>query len=313
MSAEHLVKVLNQSVGADRTSTCGEDNTNNQKKHNLRVLPKMKLIKYIILALTCVVAAPQTALAFANEKPTVLVALAHPDDETWINGALARIAAREIDLHVVYVTSGDAGSDYSGQNLSGAELAAVREVESIAALSALGITNQPRFARLLDGKLHEDKALVTSTLLAIYEEVQPDVVITFGEDGVTGHSDHKEVGYAARRVADLTLKNEMVMNIAVSTERALALHEIVDANGMVGLKIVNEPSATDAIDVTIDVANYATERKAAVAGYITQFPEILRVTVWGEFVNETDYEELVVSRNYNRKLLKKLFGRKNYH
>jgi N-acetylglucosamine malate deacetylase 2 len=62
---------------------------------------------------------------------TVLVVLAHPDDETLISGTLAKLISRGCEVHVVYATSGDDGPDKTGHDLHGDTLAKLREQEAL--------------------------------------------------------------------------------------------------------------------------------------------------------------------------------------
>ena len=88
---------------------------------------------------------------------------AHPDDDTHGIGGLLALAP-EIPATLVIATSGEAGTIVDDAAATRETLAEVREREELAALAALG---------------------------------RPDVVITFGPDGITRHPDHVAAGQAA--------------------------------------------------------------------------------------------------------------------
>lgn len=88
-----------------------------------RITLKLFITLFIRLALTACCSSITKKPDSADPLKTVLVVFAHPDDETWISGTLAKLASSGLKVIPLYVTSGDAGSDYSGANLSGLALA----------------------------------------------------------------------------------------------------------------------------------------------------------------------------------------------
>ncbi|HEX2240058.1 MAG TPA: PIG-L family deacetylase [Actinomycetota bacterium] len=122
---------------------------------------------------------------------TVLGIWAHPDDEVFTSGGFMADAVRRGERVVcLHLTRGEAGL-YHRQVWPGHELASVRSAELAASLGRLGISEQ-RFLDLPDGGLflvpwEEIVAQLHDELV----EIHPDVIVTFGSDGFTGHSDHK--------------------------------------------------------------------------------------------------------------------------
>ena len=133
----------------------------------------------------------------AGAASRVLGIFAHPDDETvCAGGTLAKYAAAGADVRVVSWTKGGAGQIRDAAVATRATLAKVRERELHRAGRELGLV-ETRCLDLEDGTLDridpgELVALATSQL----EELRPDVVITFGPDGFSGHPDHAAVGAA---------------------------------------------------------------------------------------------------------------------
>ena len=164
-------------------------------------------IRLIPAALSGILAMATGALATdpSAHVPRILVAaVAHADDEGPIAPVLARSARDGVQVYLLVVSDGSAGAGQQGHiprpdgTPAGDALTALREEEARCATQALGI--QP--AILLgfpDGKLGDytaDRSLIYRVTQRIAEELQrlhPDVVITWGPDGGTGHPDHRIV------------------------------------------------------------------------------------------------------------------------
>jgi LmbE family N-acetylglucosaminyl deacetylase len=125
---------------------------------------------------------------------------AHPDDDTYgVAGVLATEGPERIDYALIVATSGEAGL-ISDPSLAGRDdLAQVREGEERAALSVLGFADAPiHFLRYPDGALKDaPRDELVRTIAQILRERRPQIVVTFGPEGVTKHDDHVTVGQAA--------------------------------------------------------------------------------------------------------------------
>ncbi|HEV3473037.1 MAG TPA: PIG-L family deacetylase [Actinomycetota bacterium] len=124
---------------------------------------------------------------------TILGIWAHPDDEVFVSGGLMADAVRRGDRVVcLHLTRGEAGLYYR-QVWPARELASVRSEELAESLARLGVSEQ-RFLDLPDGGLYlapwED---VVASLHYELIDIDPDLIVTFGSDGFTGHPDHKAV------------------------------------------------------------------------------------------------------------------------
>lgn len=122
---------------------------------------------------------------------------AHPDDESvCAGGTLARYSTGGADVRVVSLTRGGAGQIRDAAVATRGTLPTVRECELRRAGDELGLA-ETRCLDLEDGTLDridlEELEVIATSLL---EELQPDVVITFGPDGFSGHPDHTAVGAA---------------------------------------------------------------------------------------------------------------------
>lgn len=129
----------------------------------------------------------------AVDGATVLGIWAHPDDESYLSGGLMVRAARGGGLvRCVHATVGEGGTP-DPVAWPPDRLAVLRRRELASALAALGVAGHD-VLDLPDGGLAsvEDQPVV-SVLVAEIRALRPDLVVTFGPEGVTGHPDHRTV------------------------------------------------------------------------------------------------------------------------
>jgi len=133
----------------------------------------------------------------SRRPPRVLAVFAHPDDETLCaGGTLAKYASAGAEVRVISLTKGGAGQIRDAGAATRATLAAAREREFHVAGTHLGLT-ETRCLDYPDGELSDIDARVLVELVSqLLGELDPDVVITFGPDGFSGHPDHVAVGAA---------------------------------------------------------------------------------------------------------------------
>lgn len=122
---------------------------------------------------------------------TILVVLAHPDDETFgMGGTLAKYADLGATIVLILATRGEAGIPGTEPARAGA----IREAEARAACAVLGVRRLD-FLDYHDGQLAQiDFQAAVRRLADRLRQLRPAVVITFGPDGLSGHSDHTTVG-----------------------------------------------------------------------------------------------------------------------
>ncbi|MFL6177193.1 MAG: PIG-L family deacetylase, partial [Ornithinibacter sp.] len=125
---------------------------------------------------------------------------AHPDDETLCaGGTFAKYASAGADVRVVSLTRGGAGQIRDANAATRSTLPAVRERELAAAGAELGLASTWCLDHA-DGRLSSiDGRRLVAVASQLLREVDPDVVITFGPDGFSGHPDHVAVGAAVTR------------------------------------------------------------------------------------------------------------------
>lgn len=162
-------------------------------------------------------------------EKSVLAVFAHPDDETFRpGGTLAILARRAVRVQVLTATRGQAGSCGEPPLCTPAELPALRERELRCACAALGI-EPPILLDYEDGRLAEaDPETIVADILAVTAEFRPQVMLTFGPDGLSGHPDHIAIGEFAAEAYRRTSGASALYTLAVpqSLADALDMHQI---------------------------------------------------------------------------------------
>lgn len=191
---------------------------------------------------------------------TLLAVLAHPDDETFRpGGMLALLARREVCVEVLTFTHGQAGSCGDPPLCTPDELPAVRAHELRSACAALGI-QPPRLLDYGDGHLQEARAeTMIEHILSVVDDVSPQILLSFGPDGLSGHPDHIAVGQWTTEALDRAEGIAALYTVAVpqSLAQKLDMRQI-------------HPVADDAIALTVDVSPVWETKLAAMRCHATQ-------------------------------------------
>jgi LmbE family N-acetylglucosaminyl deacetylase len=116
----------------------------------------------------------------------------HPDDDTWMLAGTYLLTGDDLELTVVVLTSGEAGMIADPSLATRENLGQVREAEELASLAAAGQASATvHFLRYPDGGVPDvDRDELVDRLAGILREARPDVVVTFGPEGITQHVDH---------------------------------------------------------------------------------------------------------------------------
>lgn len=124
---------------------------------------------------------------------TILCVWAHPDDETFCcGGIMAAAIANGQKVACLTATKGEAGvqdpNRWPAENLGD-----IRAEEMTKALDCIGCRNH-HWLGFKDGECHtvSDKEGI-ARVKEFVDTYQPDTILTFGPDGMTGHTDHQAV------------------------------------------------------------------------------------------------------------------------
>ena len=220
---------------------------------------------------------------------TLMAIFAHPDDEAFgTGGTLARYAAEGCGVYLVTATRGEAGQIVESDLATAANLPYVREQELRCACEIYGI-HPPLFLGYVDGQLpivHQGQAV--GKLVRIIRKLRPQVVITFGPDGIYGHYDHVAVHRWATIAVNLAADHDCFPNqlagacqphrVSKVYFRALPEEQVVamsDGNKPAAVTMDGVPfyftgRRCDEITTIIDVSDYTEAKLRGIRCHATQ-------------------------------------------
>lgn len=199
---------------------------------------------------------------------TVLGVWAHPDDEAYLSaGLMARTVANGDRVVCVHATLGEHGTD-DPRRWPPERLGPHRLAELAVALGALGVAESEVLGYPDGGCDQVDDHRAVAALVATIERVEPDVIVTFGPDGITGHPDHIAVGRWT--TAAWTSAGGSRLLYATSTESFMArFREVHERLGLFDDTSPRTPDADIALRVHLDDDELAMKR-SALAGHASQ-------------------------------------------
>ena len=121
---------------------------------------------------------------------TLLGVWAHPDDEAYLTaGLMAEFRGRADRVVVITATLGERGTS-DPVAWPPERLAVLREHELRTSLAAVGV-DELHLLGYMDGECTWNDG--TDRIAELMAEIAPDLIVTFGPDGMTGHPDHRAV------------------------------------------------------------------------------------------------------------------------
>jgi LmbE family N-acetylglucosaminyl deacetylase len=179
-----------------------------------------------------------------NNARSLLAIFAHPDDETFRpGGTLALLARQGVRVQVLTATHGGVGSCGAPPLCTPEELPVVRERELCCACVALGI-ERPILLDYQDGCLTDaDHETIVAEILSVVADVRPQVMLTFGPDGLSGHPDHIAIGQFAAEAYRRTGDVSALYTLAVP-------QSLADALGMSQIHALPDEVITLAVEVS---------------------------------------------------------------
>jgi N-acetyl-1-D-myo-inositol-2-amino-2-deoxy-alpha-D-glucopyranoside deacetylase len=222
----------------------------------------------------------------------VLAVFAHPDDEVLCGaGTLALCAARGRPVTLVCATRGELGPIADPSLATRDTLARVRERELQASCAALGVSDL-RWLDLPDASVAwtgEERGTL-GVLVQLIRTLRPRVLITFGSDGLYGHSDHVAIGELAtearRLAADPNVCPEQlsgacqvfhVPRLFYPVITAQFVVDLLDALAAIGrraqfwsVRPADFHASSSAISASVDVTSVLEPKRAALHSHRTQ-------------------------------------------
>lgn len=207
---------------------------------------------------------------------TMLAIFAHPDDESLVaGGTLAAWAAAGAEVVILSLTRGERGTSAVPVE-AGETLGSVREAELRAAAAELGATAE--CLGYPDGELRwQDEAEVLGVLAAHMHSLRPEVVITFGPEGLYWHKDHIAVHRCTLAALDRVALDGIAPAVWLATwpeGRMAALVDAMTARGLPAGLWGLPPSAfgapPSAITATVDVRSLLAAKLRALRCHRSQ-------------------------------------------
>jgi LmbE family N-acetylglucosaminyl deacetylase len=183
----------------------------------------------------------------------ILLVFAHPDEEsTSLAGTVLKYTGQGVAVDLICATRGEKGTRLGlpADNDTGT----AREAELRAAAAMTGIRNIYLLG-YIDGELHSaDANEIANKVIEVTRKVQPEIVITFGPDGISGHRDHVTIGKAAtiafqtlvdqdrapRKLYYVTIPDSFVSNaseLGIATRPDNEVTTAIDIADYIGVKI----------------------------------------------------------------------------
>lgn len=186
----------------------------------------------------------------------MLVILAHPDDESFAaGGTLAKYAHQGVQVILLCATRGEAGIP----GVKPKEAGDIRERELRQAAERLGI--EVYFLGYQDGELAQTKPeTLLETVACWIDLVQPQVILTFGPEGVSGHPDHVTISHIVTQVYDQLYNKGMLLYIHPSEATVL------------GCGVSFSKTKDRKPRVEVDISDYKLEKVRAIQCHASQNP-----------------------------------------
>lgn len=227
----------------------------------------------------------------ALRELTVVAVHAHPDDEAlWTGGLLALLAAAGAQVHVVTCTLGEQG-EIIGQGLEhliaddSDQLGGFRIHELWASLKLLGVrghflghASAWRDSGMVGDPANEhpqafihsgDRAV--ADLVELLEDIQPNLLITYGPDGGYGHPDHIRAHEITTAAAAQLGIAEVLWAVTDATELAQGLQAITQVPQGWRAAEPGEIACVETTDLAFELDDAAYEaKKDAMRAHATQ-------------------------------------------
>ena len=192
------------------------------------------------------------------EPKRMLVILAHPDDESFaVGGTLAKYTHQDVQVILLCATRGEAGIPGAKPE----EVGAIREQELREAAKHLGI--EVYFLGYKYGELSDvDPGKLLEHIACWIDMVLPQVILTFGPDGVSGHPDHVTVSHIVTRLVEQFFPDPWLLYIAPSEATVL------------GCGVSSSNSSGEEPLIPVDISDYKIEKVRAIQCHASQLPAL---------------------------------------
>lgn len=224
-----------------------------------------------------------------SDRPaSLLIVLAHPDDEIFYGGVLAHLSDHGVRVSLACATDGEAGKPHPSMGPV-ADLGAVRVEELRLSCKRLGI-DEPVLLRFHDSARKErlrrddphalanvDMLDVEAAVKSVIADVKPQVVVTFDPHGGYYHPDHVAISRATTAAFFSSgvmgrEAPERLFYAAMQRDVFRTLAEVSRGRGILdGLNPDVFGSAPEMIAMTFDARPYLDRKLSALAAHQSAF------------------------------------------
>lgn len=156
---------------------------------------------------------------------TILGIWAHPDDEIFSMAGVMTAAVRSgQQVYCITATRGEAGVQ-DEERWPAAELANIRTHELDNAYKIMGVNNHVWLDYPDGGCSEVDENEAADRIASLIRQYQPDSIMTFGPEGMTGHPDHQTVSRWAELARGKASSRAKIYHAVQTPEQYQAMQE----------------------------------------------------------------------------------------
>jgi LmbE family N-acetylglucosaminyl deacetylase len=223
----------------------------------------------------------------------ILLIFAHPDDESsTMAGTTTRYSDMGVPVDLICATRGEKGTRLGVPD--GVETGIARE-QGLRAVGRITGLRRIHFLGYVDSELaFADPSEVAARILDIMRDDPPQVVVTFGPDGISGHSDHVAIGRAATAAFEqMAAGDPGLRKLYYVTIPQSALADIGDFD--VGTITTR---TDDEITTVIDISGFLDRKIKALEAHSSQADaqELADILRQGRDINWAHHEYLYLAR-----------------
>jgi LmbE family N-acetylglucosaminyl deacetylase len=218
----------------------------------------------------------------------IVCVFAHPDDEAITTGGTLRMLVdKGHEVYYICATRGEASTAYDREYVKFEDIPEYRTRELKEAVKILG-GKELVFMDYLDGTLPDvDADEAVNVLVNKFNEVEPDIVITFEKNGISHHKDHKVVHqWVMDAVRSSDLKSEI---------KKIYLTTIDSSYGRLknGLVMGHSP---EQITAKVDISSVVNVKTKAILAHRTQLRSLEKngLVVDGKLARNHKYEYFIL-------------------
>jgi len=205
---------------------------------------------------------------------------AHPDDEVITTSlTIAKFVEEGHNVSVVHFSKGENGFSYLKDVPSHTDKVGEKRMEELKeAMEILGVKNNIMIGPWPDSRpnilfrakncfVNEDINIIINKLYDVLVKIQPDIVITYDDEGYTQHPDHIRVNNVTMEACKM-LKNSGYINFEIWWTVLPTEENYYDSSSDERLFMKNYK--IDDIDIVINGANFINKKRMALEAYKSQ-------------------------------------------